>query len=121
MNLAIATAEKNGATVILANDPGVFGAAAVAGSGTTTNTTVSLADADRLAVAAKHAGEWRIFSGNEIGALLGAHCWERFRARRPEADAGKCVMLSSSVSSMVLRSIAATEGFRVSFATGFFF
>ncbi len=103
-------------------------------------------DADRLAVATKHAGEWRIFSGNEIGALLGWYCWLRYSQQNPAADrrgflpflprslpcafaiikervfvflmSGKLAMLSSSVSSMVLRAIAAKEGFHVCF--GFF-
>ncbi len=44
------TAEENGSSVILATDP----------------------DADRLALAERHptTGQWKIFSGNETGALL---------------------------------------------------
>ena len=41
-------ADEHGSKVILANDP----------------------DADRLAVAEKTDGSWKIFNGNEIGALL---------------------------------------------------
>ena len=41
-------ADEHNCKVILANDP----------------------DADRLAIAEKTASSWRIFNGNEIGALL---------------------------------------------------
>ena len=54
LNLSFETADANGAIYILANDP----------------------DADRLAVVQKVEGKWRIFSGNELGALLG---WWMFK------------------------------------------
>lgn len=41
-------ADEHGSKIILANDP----------------------DADRLAIAEKMDGTWKIFNGNEIGALL---------------------------------------------------
>lgn len=50
LTLSFALADKTKARIVLANDP----------------------DADRLAVAEKQdSGEWRVFSGNELGALLG--------------------------------------------------
>lgn len=76
--LACATADREGARLVLANDP----------------------DADRLAVAEKGAGppcsrrplqlrantapgaegsEWRIFTGNELGVLLGYWQWREWR------------------------------------------
>ncbi|XP_043190190.1 phosphoglucomutase-2-like [Amphibalanus amphitrite] len=87
LNLAMATADAGGSTVILANDP----------------------DADRLAVAEKQpSGEWRVFNGNETGALLGWWCWSSYPS--PD-DKDTCYMLASTVSSKILRSIAEKEGF----------
>lgn len=91
LTLSFALAEKVGATVVLANDP----------------------DADRLAMAEKQeSGQWRVFSGNELGALLGwwmFHCWKQ---QNPDAAAAKNVyMLSSTVSSKILRAIGLKEGF----------
>uniref|UniRef100_A0A673CDL4 Phosphoglucomutase 2 n=1 Tax=Sphaeramia orbicularis TaxID=375764 RepID=A0A673CDL4_9TELE len=91
LTLSFALAEKEGATVVLANDP----------------------DADRLAMAEKQeSGQWRVFTGNELGALLGwwvFHCW-----KQQNSDAGavkNLYMLSSTVSSKILRAIALKEGF----------
>ncbi|XP_068606919.1 phosphopentomutase [Brachionichthys hirsutus] len=91
LTLSFAQAEREGATVVLANDP----------------------DADRLAVAEKQeSGLWRVFTGNELGALLGwwmFRCWKR---ESPDAAAVKSLyMLSSTVSSKILRAIALKEGF----------
>lgn len=89
--LSIATAEAAGSTLILANDP----------------------DADRLAVAVQTDGEWRILSGNEIGALFGHWVWLAYA--KTGAPAAKACMLSSTVSSMVLKSMAAKVGARYVF------
>ncbi|KAG2493579.1 hypothetical protein HYH03_008098 [Edaphochlamys debaryana] len=90
-----------GARLVLANDP----------------------DADRLCVAEAAAGApggWRVFSGNEIGALLAHWVWSNFRARHPEVPPSRCVMLASAVSSKLLGSMAAKEGFKfVETLTGF--
>lgn len=59
LKMAMETAEKNGCTLILANDP----------------------DADRLAVAEMDKdGNWKIFTGNEIGCLLGY--WEMMQFQK---------------------------------------
>ncbi|KAF7666220.1 hypothetical protein LDENG_00114540 [Lucifuga dentata] len=91
LTLSFALAEREGATVVLANDP----------------------DADRLAVAEKReSGQWRVFSGNELGALLGwwmFHCWKKQNS--DAAAVKKLYMLCSTVSSKILRAIALKEGF----------
>ena len=88
LNLALATATRNHSTIVLANDP----------------------DADRLACAELQPnGEWKVFTGNELGALLG--WWMYRQAVKCGLDIGKSVMLSSSVSSKVLETMAKHEGF----------
>ncbi|XP_028902350.1 phosphoglucomutase-2 [Ornithorhynchus anatinus] len=91
LTLSFALADKVGARVILANDP----------------------DADRLAVAEKQeSGEWKVFSGNELGALLGWWTFTCWKEKNPDLTALKDVyMLASTVSSKILRAIALKEGF----------
>ncbi|RMC14186.1 hypothetical protein DUI87_09277 [Hirundo rustica rustica] len=91
LTLSFALAEKDGARIILANDP----------------------DADRLAVAEKQeSGEWKVFSGNELGALLGWWIFTCWKNNSKDTHAIKDVyMLSSTVSSKILRAIALKEGF----------
>ncbi|OQV17026.1 Phosphoglucomutase-2 [Hypsibius exemplaris] len=91
LDLAVAAAEKSGARVILANDP----------------------DADRLALAEKlESGTWKIFSGNEIGTLLGWWMWHSFEeSKKDNIKPGDCYMIASTVSSKMLRSLATIEGF----------
>lgn len=97
LNLAIKTANENKSEVILANDP----------------------DADRLAVAEKQTnGEWKVFNGNEIGALLGWWMWHNFKLQNKELLASKpdvlskVYMLYSTVSSHILKAMAEKEGFK---------
>nr|XP_019956957.1 PREDICTED: phosphoglucomutase-2 [Paralichthys olivaceus] len=91
LTLSFSLAEREGATVVLANDP----------------------DADRLAMAEKQeSGQWRVFSGNELGALLGWWMFRCWKQQNSDADAVKNVyMLASTVSSKILRAIALKEGF----------
>ncbi len=65
-DLAMHTAEEHGSTVILATDP----------------------DADRLALAEKNpsTGQWKIFSGNETGALLSWWALRNHRETQPHTD-----------------------------------
>ncbi|XP_043918079.1 phosphoglucomutase-2 [Protopterus annectens] len=91
LTLCFALANKEGVKTILANDP----------------------DADRLAVAEKQeSGEWKVFSGNELGALLGWWLFKCWKMQHQNASAVKDVyMLASTVSSKILRAIALKEGF----------
>uniref|UniRef100_A0A673G5R3 Phosphoglucomutase 2 n=1 Tax=Sinocyclocheilus rhinocerous TaxID=307959 RepID=A0A673G5R3_9TELE len=92
LTLSFALADKEGATVILANDP----------------------DADRLAIAEKQeSGQWRVFSGNELGALLGWWIFQCWKLQKGEGKASikDVYMLSSTVSSKILSAIAVKEGF----------
>ncbi|EAT47392.1 AAEL001480-PA [Aedes aegypti] len=88
--LSIKLANETGCDVILANDP----------------------DADRLACAEKDpsTGEWRVFSGNELGALLGWWSIRCYREQYPDCSLADCYLLASTVSSKMCRSIANIEG-----------
>ncbi|CAG2112316.1 unnamed protein product [Medioppia subpectinata] len=85
------TAAEEKSTIIIANDP----------------------DSDRCAVAEYEANEskWRIFSGNETGALLGWWQWFKHQSRKDSAKANDVYMMSSTVSSKILQSMAKIEGF----------
>ncbi|KAG7206609.1 hypothetical protein KM043_000291 [Ampulex compressa] len=90
LDLSVRTADKNASTIILANDP----------------------DADRLACATKtESGDWYVFSGNELGALLGWWMLHTYQVRHPDADLSNAYMLASTVSSKILASMAKREGF----------
>ncbi|KAH8277942.1 hypothetical protein KR018_010598 [Drosophila ironensis] len=91
LDLAIQTAQKNNCKIILANDP----------------------DADRLAVAeVREDGTFKLFSGNELGALLGWWSLEAYKETNNDCDISNCVMIASTVSSKILKSMAAIEGFQ---------
>ncbi|XP_055712010.1 phosphopentomutase [Phlebotomus papatasi] len=98
--LSIKLANETNCNVILANDP----------------------DADRLACAEKNpqTGEWKVFTGNELGALLG--WWSIFCYRRdhPKANLNDCYLLASTVSSKMLAAVAKIEGLHfIETLTGF--
>lgn len=58
------------------------------------------------------SGQWRVFSGNELGALLGWWMFRCWKQENTEAAAVKSLyMLASTVSSKILRAIALKEGF----------
>lgn len=58
------------------------------------------------------SGEWKVFSGNETGALLGWWIFTCWKNQKQDPSAIKDVyMLSSTVSSKILRAIALKEGF----------
>ncbi|WP_024367999.1 phospho-sugar mutase [Arthrobacter sp. TB 26] len=89
LDLALDTAARVDADIVIANDP----------------------DADRAAVAAKDpdTGSWRMLRGDEVGALLGAHIVARLAAGSGETTAG--VFANSIVSSRLLARIAAAAGY----------
>jgi phosphomannomutase len=84
LDLALALSEETKADILLANDP----------------------DADRLAAGARdRGGSMRVFSGNELGVLLGAYALTQ-RSPRPE----KPLVLTTIVSSSQLGAIARELG-----------
>lgn len=95
LDLALETAARLDADIVIANDP----------------------DADRAAVAAKdpHSGAWRMLRGDEVGALLGAHVVARLAASGEGGDSGTGtgagVFANSIVSSRLLARIAAGAGY----------
>ena len=93
LDLALETAARLDADIVIANDP----------------------DADRAAVAAKDpdTGAWRMLRGDEVGALLGAHVVARLAATAPggEAQGVTGVFANSIVSSRLLARIATAAGY----------
>ncbi|GAA5913424.1 phosphoribomutase PRM15 [Sporobolomyces salmoneus] len=87
LDLAIRHAEKVGSTIVLANDP----------------------DADRFCAAEQVDGKWNVFTGDQIGSLLGYAALMRYKASGLPID--KLGMCASTVSSKMLRSMAEKEGF----------
>ncbi|KAF1945707.1 hypothetical protein EJ02DRAFT_451417 [Clathrospora elynae] len=86
LDLAIETAERSSIRLILASDP----------------------DADRLAAAEKVGDRWHIFTGNQLGVLIGSYLFERYPSSKPR---DKLAMLASTVSSRMLATLAKKEGF----------
>ncbi|KAF2670910.1 phosphoglucomutase-like protein [Microthyrium microscopicum] len=84
LDVSIWSADRHGASLILATDP----------------------DADRLAVAEKVDGQWHQFSGNQLGILLAA-----FIITTYTGDKKKLAMIASTVSSRMLAIMAEKEGF----------
>eukprot|EP00658_Telonema_sp_P-2_P033175 TRINITY_DN24409_c0_g1_i1.p1 TRINITY_DN24409_c0_g1~~TRINITY_DN24409_c0_g1_i1.p1 ORF type:complete len:278 (+),score=74.12 TRINITY_DN24409_c0_g1_i1:270-1103(+) len=56
-------------------------------------------------------GAWKVFTGNQIGALLGWWAVECHKKQHPEIPLTKCAMFASAVSSVFLGSMAKVEGF----------
>jgi phosphomannomutase len=100
LDLASATAEREGADLVLANDP----------------------DADRLAVMVPGSEGWRMLTGDELGALLGDAVLTRLDSSRAGADHGgpPPVVATTVVSGSLLRRLAQAAGVRcVTTLTGF--
>jgi phosphomannomutase len=106
IDLAVEAARREGADIVIAHDP----------------------DADRCAVAVPdpYLGDWRMLTGDELGALLGeqaARAWSARLEQTPDAraaDGAPPVLACSIVSSGLLAQIA--EAYGLGFAhtlTGF--
>ncbi len=90
LDLALAQARRSGADLVIANDP----------------------DGDRLAVAVTDAelpGGWRMLTGDQVGALLGAYLLGRLSAG-PETRMSEQLVVSTIVSGTLLSKIAAAAG-----------
>ena len=68
-------------------------------------------DADRMGVAVRHEGEYRLLSGNEMGVLLTN--WLVQRCKRNGEDLKKKVAVSTIVSTDMLDPIAMNYGFQL--------
>ncbi|KAF7657602.1 hypothetical protein LDENG_00024760 [Lucifuga dentata] len=91
LELSLHLAERENARIVLATDP----------------------DADRLAVAEQsdRCG-WKVFSGNELAALLGWWMFFNWKETHPDpADTQRVYMLATTVSSKILQAFARIEGF----------
>ncbi|KAJ5639437.1 uncharacterized protein N7484_007299 [Penicillium longicatenatum] len=84
LDLAIQTADQEGRTLIIANDP----------------------DADRFAAAEKLNGEWFLFTGNHMGVLLGSHILESLNSE----DLSRTTFLTTTVSSGMLEKMTKSKG-----------
>jgi phosphomannomutase len=87
LDLALADARRLGADLVVASDP----------------------DGDRLAVAVPDRAGWRVLTGDQVGALLGASLLDR-TAGQPSPEAR--LVASTVVSSTLLSKIAAAAGVR---------
>ena len=81
LDLALAEAKRVDADLLLANDP----------------------DADRLAVVVPDGEAWRVFNGNEIGALLAEHVLK-------SSEGSDRLVVTTIVSSRMLKEIANHHG-----------
>lgn len=87
LELAIVHADGIGSRIVLANDP----------------------DADRFCAAEKTSEGWKIFTGDQLGTLLGS--WALRQHQQSGKPTEKLAMCASTVSSKMLRAMAKLEGF----------
>lgn len=65
-------------------------------------------------------GQWKVFTGNELGALLSWWALQCYKQIHVGENLGDCYMLASTVSSKIIRAIANAEGFNfIETLTGF--
>lgn len=83
-------AESQNVSLIFANDP----------------------DVDRFNCAEKNSvGKWRVFTGNEIAAIFTDFLWKNRHSLSPHAEAYS--VITSCVSSKLIRAMGLAEGFKV--------
>ncbi|XP_039751581.1 phosphoglucomutase-2 [Pararge aegeria] len=99
LELSKKLAEGNNVKLVLVNDP----------------------DADRLAVAEYNveSKSWKVFTGNEMGSLLGWWILHQHTKHGSVQDEDEIFLLASFVSSKMLRAIAKGKGQLVETLTGF--
>ncbi|XP_052739323.1 phosphopentomutase isoform X2 [Bicyclus anynana] len=99
LELSKELAEKNNVKLVLVNDP----------------------DADRLAVAEYdfESKSWKVFSGNEMGSLLGWWILKQHAKHGAVQDEDEIFLLASFVSSRMLKAIAKGKAQFVETLTGF--
>lgn len=86
LEMATQTADREGKSLIVANDP----------------------DADRFAAAEKLDDSWFMFTGNHVGVLLASHVFDALEAQGRASD---IAVLSSTVSTGMLEKMAVARGF----------
>jgi phosphomannomutase len=104
LDLAVADARRLGAELVVASDPD-GDRLAVAVPEAADGTAPSPASAGAPSPAA--AGGWRVLTGDQVGALLGASLLERTTG---QAEPGARLVASTIVSSTLLAKIAAAAG-----------
>ncbi|XP_026489473.2 phosphopentomutase [Vanessa tameamea] len=99
LDLSLKLAHDNGVKLVLVNDP----------------------DADRLAVAEydDEFKSWKVFTGNEMGSLLGWWLLQQHCANGSAVGEDEVFMIASYVSSKMLRAIAKGKAQLVETLTGF--
>ncbi|KAF4604010.1 phosphohexose mutase family protein [Pleurotus pulmonarius] len=89
LDLAISTAEREGAQYVLAQDP----------------------DSDRFAAAEKGpSGKWIVFTGDQLGALFASRELAIYKQSGKPLE--KLAMVASTVSSKMIEAMAHAEGFK---------
>lgn len=61
---------------------------------------------------------WKVFSGNEVAALLGWWMFSKWKETHSGADVHKVCMLATTVSSKILQAFARAEGFQFEVGDG---
>ncbi|KAJ7771839.1 hypothetical protein B0H16DRAFT_1305777 [Mycena metata] len=99
LDLALRTADTQGANYVLSQDP----------------------DSDRFCAAEKRRdGQWTVFTGDQLGTLFAAQILDQYKASGKPIE--KLAMVASTVSSKMIEAMAEKEGFKfVECLTGFKF